>query len=136
MVDGTLQALTTGAQMSTSFGSGDLSRMQGVLRGANEGELSPEEAGNKFESFFATMLVREMRKSAANLSPQGGMFGDGAGADVYEGWFDEHLGQTLADRDALGLVGMVKADVGRFLANQEAESNGLGQGQTRPLGDE
>ncbi len=65
------------------------------------------EAGNEFESYFATMLVREMRRAM----PEG--FFSGTGSDVYGAWFDEHLGAALAERDALGLAGMVKTALAR-----------------------
>lgn len=75
-----------------------------------------EEAGRAFESYFATMLVREMRRAM----PEG--FFSGTGSDVYGAWFDEHLGAALAERDALGLAGMVKTALARrdtaFLAEK------------------
>lgn len=69
------------------------------------------ETAKQFETLFATMLVRELRRSM----PQG-IFGDGAGADVYEGWFDEHLGNALAGRDSLGIAGLVKTSIHRAQA--------------------
>lgn len=65
-----------------------------------------EKAGREMESVFGVMLVRELRRAL----PQG-LFGKGPGADVFEGWFDEHLGRALAERDALGLSGMVKTSL-------------------------
>ncbi len=77
---------------------------------------SDEEAARAFESFFATMLVREMRKSL----PSG--FFAGPGADVYTSWLDEHLGETLAAHDALGLAGLLKAAVARAREVAEADA--------------
>ena len=71
------------------------------------GQGRDAEAARAFETLFATMLVREMRKTLPD-----GIFGPGAGSDVYESWFDQHLGRTLAERDALGLAGMVKTAFG------------------------
>ena len=68
----------------------------------------PTAAAHEFEALLARVLVREMRRGVST-----GLFGSGAGADTYEGWFDEHLGEALADRDALGLSGMVKVALGR-----------------------
>jgi len=62
-----------------------------------------EKAGREMESVFGVMLVRELRRALPD-----GLFGKGPGADVFEGWFDEHLGKELAERDTLGLSGMVK----------------------------
>lgn len=85
-----------------------------ALRAARSGR--DDEAGQAFEGLFARMLVRELRRSLPE-----GPFGGGAGADVYEGWFDEHLGQALVERDALGLAGLVKTGIGRAVA-AEAEN--------------
>ena len=72
-----------------------------------------DEASQAFETFFATMLVREMRRALPD-----GLF-SGAGSDVFESWFDQHLGQTLVERDALGLAGLVKTGIARI---QESEA--------------
>ena len=65
---------------------------------------TPEEAAKKMEALFATILVKELRRAM----PEGGFFGDGPGADTYNGWFDEHLGAELANSGSLDLAGMVK----------------------------
>ncbi|MDA1264115.1 MAG: hypothetical protein O2816_03435 [Planctomycetota bacterium] len=62
------------------------------------------DAGAKMEALFATMLVKELRKAL----PNEGFFGEGKGADVFNGWMDEFLGQKLADDGALDLAGRVK----------------------------
>jgi Rod binding domain-containing protein len=56
------------------------------------------EAALEFEQLFATLLVKEMRRGLSE-----GFFGGGAGADVYEGWLDEHLGSALSEGRGLGL---------------------------------
>ena len=65
-----------------------------------------DEAAEMLEGLFATMLVREMRRALPE-----GFFGKGAGADVYEGWLDEHIGTALARDGALDLAGMVKTNL-------------------------
>jgi Rod binding domain-containing protein len=67
----------------------------------------PEQAGKKLEALFATMLVKEMRRSLPN-----GFFGDSSGSDTFNGWFDEHIGGALAESGALDLAGMVKTSLG------------------------
>jgi Rod binding domain-containing protein len=79
------------------------------------------EAGHAFESFFAQMFVREMRRGLPE-----GFFG-GAGADVYSSWLDEHLGESLAKDDALGIAGMVRAALGRQRAADERADAEAGQ---------
>ena len=41
-----------------------------------------------------------------------GVFGDGPGADTYSAWFDEHLGNELADSGVLGLAGRLRVALG------------------------
>ncbi|MHC4892338.1 MAG: rod-binding protein [Planctomycetota bacterium] len=57
----------------------------------------------EFESLFASMLIKEMRKTLDD-----GLFGKGPGADTYSGWFDQHVGASLADTGALDLAGMLR----------------------------
>jgi len=82
-------------------------------RAAERGDAG--ETARQFEQLFGVMLVRELRRSMPD-----GLFGSGAGADVYEGWFDEQLGGALAGRDALGIAGMVKTSLGRAQAARDA----------------
>jgi Rod binding domain-containing protein len=86
-------------------------------RAAERGDSG--ETAHQFETIFGVMLVRELRRSMPT-----GLFGEGAGADVYEGWFDEHLGAALAGRDALGIAGMVKAALGHAQAARDAAERG------------
>ena len=92
-------------------------RLAGVRRAADRGD--DESTSREFEKLFAVMLVRELRRSMPD-SP----FGEGAGADVYEGWFDEHLGGALAERNTLGIAGMVKTSLGRTQAARDAAADG------------
>ena len=41
-----------------------------------------------------------------------GFFGGGTGSDVFEGWFDEHLGSSLAEGRGLGLRIALERDLG------------------------
>ncbi len=88
-------------------------RLDGARRAAESGD-GPETA-RQFEQLFGVMLVRELRRSMPK-----GLFGEGPGADVYEGWFDEQLGGALAGRDALGIAGIVENALRRAQAAREA----------------
>lgn len=66
-----------------------------------------QEAVEAFQKLFATQLVKEMRKTLPK-----GIFGGGAGSDVYESWFDQHIAAALSESNALGLAGMLKAALG------------------------
>ena len=93
--------------------SGEVNRLIQAART----EKSPEgddRAGAAFEKYFSTMLVKELRKSLPS-----GLF-DGAGSDIYTSWFDEHLGEALSSRDALGISGLIKTSLARMNAAQEA----------------
>lgn len=83
-----------------------------VLRTQREGD--DESTARAFEALFATLLVRELRRTLP-----GGLFGGGPGADSYEGWFDEHVGNVLAESEALGLAGMVRTSLAHKRAAEE-----------------
>ena len=88
----------------------DIAQQKGVLRASQVKEMGrngdAEGAAHEMEKVFATMLVGELRKSLPE-----GLFGAGPGNDTYSGWFDEHLGASLADSGALGLAGQIKASL-------------------------
>lgn len=72
-----------------------------------------QDAGEKMEALFATMLVKELRQALPNK----GFFGEGQGADIFNGWMDEYLGEQLARDGVLDIAGRVKAS----FTNQEAQ---------------
>ena len=66
------------------------------------------------------MLVKELRRALPD-----GLF-QGAGSDVYTAWFDEHVGATLSNQDALGIGAMIRAAVepkGEILPAEELVEN-------------
>ena len=67
-----------------------------------------EAVGARFEALLSTMLVKEMRRSVPE-----GFFGDGPGAEIFDGWLDEHLGAALAEDGTLDLAGMVTTALSR-----------------------
>jgi Rod binding domain-containing protein len=60
------------------------------------------EVPQQFSKLLATLLCKEMRRALPE-----GFFGEGAGADIFDGWLDEHMGAALADRDGLRLEAMI-----------------------------
>ena len=86
--------------------------LDGLQRMTAEGS---DAAALKFQALLATMLVREMRRSVPE-----GFFGEAAGADTFNAWMDEHLGAVLAEQDALGLAGQIKASLGSLERAAEA----------------
>ena len=61
---------------------------------------TPQQAGRRMEALFATMLVKELRRTL----PNEGFFGSGPGADTFNGMLDEQIGEQLASRGALGIA--------------------------------
>jgi Rod binding domain-containing protein len=96
----------SGALAARTAAAGSTESLARSLRDAGA-----DEAAKKFEALFATMLVKEMRKALPE-----GFFGEGAGGDIYGGWFDEHLGGAIARTGALHLTPIVE----RGMANQAA----------------
>jgi Rod binding domain-containing protein len=74
------------------------------------------------ESLFASMLVKEMRGSMSK-----GFFGDGPGSDIYNEWFDKSIGESIAADGGLGMVGMLKVQLGIEAAIQLRESQEHGE---------
>ncbi len=87
----------------------------GSLRSAVEGGRV-EEAGKAFETYFSSLLVRELRRSLPE-----GLVGGGTGSDVYEAWFDEHVGRALADAKGLGIQQMLQPHIQRLSDAAERE---------------
>ncbi len=75
-----------------------------------------EDAAQRFEELLATVLVKEMRRALPD-----GLFGQGPGADVFEGWFDEHMGKSLARDGVLGLAEVVREGLVRKAEERSRE---------------
>ena len=69
-------------------------------------EASTRDAAKRLEGLFATLLVKEMRATQS-----AGLFGEGTGADVYGGWFDQYLGEVLAKHGELHLADSIQASL-------------------------
>ncbi|MCP3914850.1 MAG: hypothetical protein GY711_04720 [bacterium] len=89
-------------------------RAEQIGRADKSAEADMAEAGEEMEALFTTMLIKEMRKSL----PNEGFFGDGVGADTFNGWMDEFLGRELAKNGALEMAGLVKAALRRGEATE------------------
>lgn len=78
----------------------------GLAERAREGGAKAKEVPQQFSKLLATMLVKEMRQALPE-----GFFGGGAGADIFEGWLDEHVGAALAARDGLHMEALIESSV-------------------------
>lgn len=94
-----------GAQASSLVRSDALGQATKAGAMARAGEV--DDAAKRFEELLSTMLVREMRRGVEQ-----GFFGEGAGADVFEGWLDEHLGRSLARDGVFDLAQAVRVSLG------------------------
>ncbi len=72
------------------------------------GVTDPARVAADFEGVFASLLLKEMRKT---LEP-GTMFGEDS-ADVYGGLFDTYLGQQMTQSGGFGLAKMVQQAITR-----------------------
>lgn len=103
-----------GAARSAGMNDMMAGRVSRAAAGSDEG--TPETVAREMESLFATMLVSELRKGLGE-----GFFGGGAGADTFNGWFDEQIGASLASRSSLGLADQIRESIVREQAAAAAE---------------
>lgn len=89
--------------------------LQAAGSSAKPGAADPARVAADFEGVFASLLLKEMRKT---LEP-GTMFGEDS-ADVYGGLFDTYLGQQMTQSGGFGLAKMVQKAIER--ANRASES--------------
>jgi Rod binding domain-containing protein len=114
-----------------SIGQSDLNGLEASLVNGRRGDLEiarlkadqaagdAQAASERFESYFATMLVKEMRSGL-----QSGFFGEEAGSDTYSSWFDDFVGQSLAKSGAFDLTRLIEGE--RALALTAAQTDKAG----------
>ena len=130
-----IETMTMGGELSrhsteTQVGANELGnarRAKALAEREDAGNEDKEKAVEAFQMLLATQLVKEMRKTLPK-----GVFGGGAGSDVYESWFDQHIAGALSESDALGLAGMLKVAIGV----KETQASGSTEGHTTELADE
>jgi Rod binding domain-containing protein len=76
-------------------------------------------AADKFEALLATQMFKQMRTGLDQ-----GFFGQGPGADIFEGWLDENLGNALAKSGALDLASAIRVSLGEKQAASQAAQKG------------
>ncbi len=78
------------------------SKLETAIAKRNEAQ----DVASMFEQIFVKKMVENFRKS--NVPGQeGGMFGDGPGADTYAQWFDDHMATHLSDNGDIGISSML-----------------------------
>lgn len=101
---GLAAGLASGHGPGSLVGTRSLDQARAAARSADAGRL--EEAAKAFEALFATVMVKELRRGLSD-----GFFGSDAGADTFEGWLDEHLGEALASSGALDVAGFIRVNI-------------------------
>lgn len=88
-----------------------------------EAQSQDDTVAREVEGLFAQLFVKELRRGLGD-----GFFGQGAGADTFEGWLDENLADSLARDGVLDLAGRIKASL-------EAKRAGSTEGVQNPIED-
>lgn len=97
--------------LASSLTDGRVAKLERAA--ANDRE---ELVAREMEGLFSQMFVKELRRGLGD-----GFFGQGAGADTFEGWLDEQLGDSLARDGVLDLVGRIKASFDRTAGREAAQ---------------
>lgn len=81
-----------------------------------------EKVAGQFEAIFVKSMVSSLRQTGA-CGGEGGMFGDGPGAETYADWFDENFAQQLGktDRNGNGGIGIRTALMAEFERSHEVQ---------------
>lgn len=77
----------------------------------------PDKVVKDFESVFASMMLKEMRKTLESTN----LFGDDP-SDIYGGMFDQFLGQHIGGAGGLGMAKMIREGLDRVMANPQRQS--------------
>jgi len=83
---------------------GSLPKVESPAKLADKGV---DGAVQMLETYFATLLVKEMRGEASFFG------GEGSHDEIYSGWLDQHLGEALGKANMLDLAGQVRASLSR-----------------------
>ncbi len=94
-----MQALSR--PISGSAFDGRVAALQHSKHAEQDGEVARE-----VEGLFAQLFVKELRRGLGE-----GFFGQGAGSDTFDGWLDEHLGESLTRDGVLDLAGRIRTSL-------------------------
>ena len=84
-----------------------------------QAKKNPEirEAAEAFEALFLQTLLKKMREAQL----EDGLFGKTAGSSIYEGMFDQMVGERMAEGSPLGIADALEA---RWSENPEKHDTG------------
>jgi len=89
-----------------------------------------EKVADQFEAVFVKTFVSAMRQTAAFNGEEGGMFGNGPGADTYASWFDDNVSSELARTGGIGIAKALLTEMerdGKVAKDAKAYSDEKGQ---------
>jgi len=109
-----IQALTR--PVSGSAIDSKVAALQRAKHAEQDGEVA-----HQVEGLFAQLFVKELRRGLGE-----GFFGQGAGSDTFEGWLDEHLGESLARDGVLDLAGRIRTSLEQKRAGAIAADDAAG----------
>jgi Rod binding domain-containing protein len=95
--------------------AGKLDAAKRLAGRGDAGHHDADEAGAAFEKLLSTLLVKEMTKTLST-----GFFGEGPGAETFQGWLEEELGGALAKDGRLGIAEAVRASLLQKQASVDA----------------
>ena len=101
-----------------------IASLQRAKHAEHDGEVARE-----VEGLFAQLFVKELRRGLGE-----GFFGQGAGSDTFDGWLDEHLGESLARDGVLDLAGRIRTSLERKRDGAGAPETPAAPGTNQPSG--
>ena len=78
-------------------------RPRGSAEAGNKPDAGLRKAAVAFEGIMMQMLMKEMQDAQL----ENGLFGDGAGTDIYQGLFNQHLSGRLSEGSPFGIADML-----------------------------
>jgi Rod binding domain-containing protein len=92
--------------------------IQTPVAAANDDERAAR-AAEQFESMFIMQMVREMRKSVREISPEGSIFRDETTAGMFD-YMDMMVADQLASQRAFGIADFILAQIAPEAASRRA----------------
>jgi Rod binding domain-containing protein len=81
--------------------------------GTEKSRSKAEKVAGQFEAVFVKTLVSSLRQTASIGGEEGGMFGQGPGAETYAGWFDENVSDELSRTGGIGIASALLSEMER-----------------------
>jgi len=80
---------------------------------AQKDRAKAEKTAGQFEQLFVRSMVSSLRSTASLGGDDGGMFGNGPGADTFGDWFDQNLAEQISRNAKVGIAQQLLVDLER-----------------------